>query len=52
MSSGAGDETRKYTREDELRALGKHLLNMQMTDEERGLVTVAGKWRIITRRIC
>ena len=42
IPSGAGDETRKYTREDELRALGKYLLNMQMTDEERGLVTVAG----------
>ena len=26
IPTGAGDETRKHTREDELRALGKHLL--------------------------
>lgn len=47
IPSGAGDETRKFTREDELRALGKHLFNMQMTDEERGLVTVAGNGALL-----
>ncbi|WP_291648156.1 phage major capsid protein [Clostridium sp.] len=47
IPSATGDETRKYTREDELRALGKHLLNMQMTDEERGLVTVAGNGALL-----
>ena len=47
IQSVAGDETRKFTREDELRALGKHLFNMQMTDEERGLVTVAGNGALL-----
>lgn len=40
VGSGA-DEARKVTREDELRALGKHLMGLPMQDEERALVTVS-----------
>ena len=41
LPAGGDDENRAVTREDELRAVGKYLLGMNMTDEERGLVTVA-----------
>ena len=41
IPAGVADEARQITREDELRAVGKHILGMPLNEEERGLVTVA-----------
>lgn len=38
---GGKDEERQFTKEDELRSIGKHILGLPLNDEERGLVTVA-----------
>lgn len=38
---GEIDEKRSFTKEDEMRSLGKHVLGMKLNDEERALVTVA-----------
>lgn len=47
IPAGAGDETRKHTREDELRAIGKYIFGMPMQDEERALVTVASNGALL-----
>lgn len=41
------EQRNQTTREDELRALGKHVLGMGLNDEERGLVTVASNGALL-----
>lgn len=41
IASGSEEGKKSFTREDELRSLGKYILGQNLKDEERGLVTVA-----------